>query len=116
MANALATVSEYVAAARVLLQDETEEYRYSDAELVFALNAALMAARKLRVDLFIGRENDVPNFTVNNSAAVDIDIQYRTPIVLYMVGWSQLRDEEDTQDARSGALLTAFRAQMVTLA
>jgi len=112
---ALDTVAKYVTAARVLLQDKVAPYRYSDDELCLALSLAMIEARRLRADLFIGRSDAVPSYTANDTTAVVFDQQYRTAILYYMVGHAQLRDEEDTQDARASVFLNKFAAQLLTI-
>ena len=114
---ALDTVSDYVGRARVLLQDTVSPYRYSDADLVENLNMAMLEARRLRPDLFIGRSDDLPDFgATSDSTAVDIDAMYRMALLYYICGQAQLRDEEDTQDARATIFLNKFVAQMLTIA
>ena len=44
-----------------------------------------------------------------------MDLQYRVAFVFFMVGFAQLRDEEDTQDARSAAFIGKFTQQLMTL-
>jgi hypothetical protein len=113
---ALDTVTDYVAAARILLQDKSAEaYRYSDSELVLALSFAMLEARRLRPDLFIGRASAVPSFVANDATPVVLDQQYRVAVIYYIVGHAQLRDEEDTQDQRAAALLGKFQSQMLSL-
>jgi hypothetical protein len=114
---ALDTVGQYIDEARILLQDRVEEYRYSNAELINALNLGIMTARRLRPDLFL-EATTIPSFTssdIASSTAFAMDVQYRSPFLFFMVGWAQLRDEEDTQDARSTALISRFTQQLVTL-
>ncbi len=113
----LDTVQDYVNAARTLLQDTVgPTYRYPDLDLVFGLSLAMLRARALRPDLFIARSAAVPNYTVNDTTLVVIDQQYRPAVLYYVVGHAQLRDEEDTQDARAGAFLSKFTAQLLSLA
>lgn len=112
---ALDTVADYVAQARILLQDVIEPYRYSDGELVGALSMGVFEARRIRPDLFLKRFDSLPSF---NPAAmgdeVKIDPQYRVAFLYYVVGHAQLRDEEDTQDARAVGFLNKFAAQLAT--
>jgi len=108
---ALDTVADYIHQARVLLQDTVETYRYSDAEILAALNFGLTEARRLRPDMFIGRLDAVPFYT-DDADAVDFDVQYRMALLYYIIGNVQLRDDEDTTDARAAALLTKFVAQL----
>jgi hypothetical protein len=112
---ALSTVAEYVTAARTLLSDTVEPFRYSTADLVLGLSIALLEARRLRPDLFIGRYDDIPSFTVSDATAVDFDEQYRMALVYYIIGHAQLRDAEDTQDARAAAFLNKFTSQLTVL-
>lgn len=109
---ALDTVNDYIATARVLLQDSVDPYRYADTELVAALNFALLEMRRLRPDLFIGRSNAVPTYTLNSPSKVAVNEQYRMAVLYYIVGHAQLRDDEATQDQRAAAMLTAFRTAL----
>ena len=121
---ALETVAQYLEEARRLLQDEIVPYRYPDDDLVDALNIGLMEARRLRADLFLPlfdlqwvdpgpAAGPVPPATL--TTPVTLDPMYRPSLVYYMVGRMQLRDDESTTDARAGALLTKFTAQLLTI-
>jgi hypothetical protein len=111
----LNTVADFVAQARVLLQDTlANAYRYSDIELVQSLNLAMIDARRLRADLFL--ERDVPMYTAADTTVVDIDDQFRMAFLYYVVGNAQLRDEEDTQDERAVGLITRFTSQLLQTA
>jgi len=112
---ALDTVSDYVTAARVLLQDQISPYRYPDPDLVQALNMGVLEARRLRPDLFLTSFSSLPSFTTNDATAVNIDPQYRVSFVYYICGQAQLRDEEDTQDARATVFLNKFVAQLLSV-
>lgn len=108
---ALDTVAEYISLARTLLMDESDSpHRYSDASLVLALNLAIMETKKIRPDLLIGKT--IPNFTAVNSDPVDMDVMYRIPLVYYIIGHAQMRDEEGNQDQRAAGFLGLFRSQM----
>lgn len=111
---ALATVGDYIKEARRLLQDEVSAvYRYPDVDLVDALNIGLTEVRRIRPDLFLPKF-EIPFFAVTDTAkALNIDPMYRSGLVYYMVGRVQLRDEEDTTDARAAALLTKFTKQLL---
>lgn len=109
---ALDTVADYVTRARVLLEDKVAPYRYPDDDLVQALSLGVLEARRMRPDLFLGRTAALPSFTANNSDAVDIDPMYRTAFLYYVVGHAQLRDAEDTQDARAAVFLNKFISQL----
>ncbi|MCA6318324.1 hypothetical protein [Phenylobacterium sp.] len=115
---ALDTVGDYVARARVLMQDTVDApYRYSNVELVEALNLALLEARRLRPDLMIAFfKTSIPTYSASSlTTAVSIDEQYRTAFLYYIVGHAQLRDEENTQDARASVFLNKFVSQLLTI-
>jgi hypothetical protein len=114
---ALGSVSEYIRQARVLLQDTVADYRYPDLDLVDALNRGLLEIRRLRPELMRSYfSSGVPDFSVSNlSASVPLDEQYRIALLYYICGQAQLRDDENTQDARAAQFMTKFMAQMLTI-
>lgn len=108
----LSTVQNYLTSARVLLQDTDEPYRYSDVELVDAMNLAFLEARRMRADLFL--DATVPEYSAASLATtVVMDQQYRLAILYFMVGHANLRDEEDTTDARATAFLNGARSKFM---
>jgi hypothetical protein len=110
---ALDTVSDYVALARVLLQDAVNSpYRYSDTDLVLSLTNAFPAAKLARPDLFI--VTTLQTFTANDTTPVVFDPMYRMALVYYMVGFAQLRDDEEVQDQRAAAFMSMFTAILKT--
>ena len=114
---ALATVGDYLAESRRLLQDEVVPYRYPDKDLVEALNIGLTEVRRLRADLFLPKF-EIPYYdstTINMTEPVVFEPMYRVSLVYYMVGRAQLRDDEQTQDARAASLLTKFIGNMLTI-
>lgn len=113
--SALETVGDYIAEARVLLQDLFTPYRYTDAELVSALNTALLEVRRLRSDLLLP-SFDIPFYPATpTTTKVLFEPMYRNALVYYIVGRAQLRDDEATTDARAAALITKFTAQMLSI-
>lgn len=116
---ALDTVADYIAEARILLHDtRASMYRYTDAEIVSALNIGLQEAYRIRADLFLANlAFTVPAFSATTlTDQVPIEIGYRQGFVYYIVGRCQLRDQEDTTDQRAGALLQKFVGQLITIA
>lgn len=113
----LDTVADYIADARVLLQDTVEEYRYADAELVEGLNLGLLEMRRLRPDLMITTfRSSIPRYSATSpTTAVKCDPMYRMSLLYYICGNAQLRDEEATQDARAGVFLNKFLSQMLKI-
>jgi hypothetical protein len=115
---ALDTVVDYLAQARVLLQDKTYPPRYPDFELVEALNLGMMEARRMRPDIFLG---DAPTLsTVPSIGATDpmsqVDVQYRVPLLYYMVGHAMQRDEEENNENRAIAYKQRFAGMLLSVA
>lgn len=113
----LQTVADYVARARVLLQDEIAPYRYTDLDLVEGLNMALNETRRLRPELLRAFFSTEPPSFTTASLLVDVpmDPQYRQSLLYYIVGHVQMRDDEVTQDSRAVVMLNKFVAQMLTI-
>jgi hypothetical protein len=107
-------VSDYITEARRLLQDQVAPHRYPDADLIEALNIAVLEARRLRPELFIGRFNALPQ-VVSPDQPLVMEPMYRPSFLYYMVGRVELRDSEDTKDSRASALMNKFVAQMLTI-
>lgn len=113
----LETVGQYLAESRRLLQDEVTPYRYPDADMVEALSICLMEVRRLRPDLLLPRFEiqDIDPATFTPDDPVAFEPMYRPSIVYYIVGRMQLRDDENTQDARAASLLNKFVSNMLTI-
>ena len=117
---ALETVEDYVAEARTLLQDLIEPYRYTDAELLSALNMTLLDVRRLRPDLFLGDGitttlDEIEQFAAVNADEVDIEQQFRYAVLFGVCASALLRDSEDDTDQRAGKFLKLFRDKLLTL-
>lgn len=98
----LETVTDYITDARTLLQDTIKPYRYADAELLTALNVALLEGRRVRADLFVFcKGGSVPTFRVNDGTKVPIEDQFRLAFLHGMIGHAIERDQEDVQDERA---------------
>jgi hypothetical protein len=117
---ALDNVGDYITSARTLLQDTSPDYRYSDADLVNALNIAITEAARVRPDLYFKLFRSgasLPSYSASNqSVTVAVDRRYKSAYLYYIVGQAQLRDDESTQDARASGLLQKFIAQLTTIA
>jgi len=112
---ALDTVADYVSYARVLLQDTVDApYRYADADLLLGLNLAFPEAKKLRPDLFLS--SSLPTFATIDNTPVPWDPMYRLPIIYFMCGQAQVRDDEGLQDQRAAAFLALFATKLATAA
>lgn len=112
---ALDTVADFVKAARALLQDASAPYRYPDEDLVFALNLAMLEARRMRPDLYVLNPTSTVMFVDADDTRVPIDPAYRAAHLYYMCGHVQLRDDDSTQDARAASFMTRFTTQMLSM-
>lgn len=110
---ALDTVGDFIVEARRILQDEEAPYRYPDADMIGALNIAILEARRLRPDLFLGSFASLPSYSASTDV-VGIDPMYRPTFLYYLIGMVELRDSEDTKDNRASVLLNKFLGQLVT--
>lgn len=112
---ALETVADYITEARRLMQDETVPYRYSDASIVSALNMGIDESFRLRPDMWLAYfELSLPSYSAGTpGATVVIPVGFRVAFLYFIVGITQLRDQEDVTDARAGQLLQKFGASLV---
>lgn len=109
----LATVTDYVSAARVLLQDNVVPFNYPDAHVLLALNIGLAEVHRLRTDLFFSVDDVVPSFAAVDTTAVSFDIRYRSALLYFIVGWLQLRNGDGQNDDKAASLIKLFQAQIV---
>lgn len=110
--SALQTVADYIAEARILLQDTVATYRYSDASLVASLNLALQETRRLRPDLFVFSKEkpQVPYYTdAESGQTVPIEEHFRQAVLNGLVGYAIERDQEDIEDARATMFINLMR-------
>jgi len=94
---------------RTLLLDTVAPYRYTDAELITALNTALMEARRLRADLFVTRwGNEVPSYSAPSAERFCMEPQFMLAFVFGTCAHALLRDDEDVQDQRASTFNLRF--------
>lgn len=129
MADKLVTVADYVAQARTLLQDLVQPYRYSDNDLVAGINLAFYEISRLRPDLLMNTAYSakvtprrtlaaptVPSYTSSDQTPnVAIPDQYRLALLYFIVGFAQLRDTEEVQDARASQFMNKFTSQLLAV-
>ncbi len=105
---ALETVADYLRESRILLQDFVEPYRYPDAALLRAMNMGFQEVRRLRPDLLRRYlRTKLPHYT-DAAQTVDMEEQYRLPLVWFITGYAQLTDDEDVQDQRAAGFVAMF--------
>lgn len=114
---ALVTVQDYIDRARVLLQDQRAPYRYPDDDLVGALDLAILEALRIRPDVLLDYLGGNPPSYLGEVTTTEVDIPaaYRSAFIYYICGHAQLRDEENTQDARASVFLNKFVAQLTNV-
>lgn len=103
------TVASILTEAREHLQDTLAPYRYSDSSLLELLNSALREARTLRPDYFVGNTLLQPITRATTDGNFPADEQLEVPVVYYIVGAAQLRDDEFAEDSRALGMLNTFR-------
>jgi len=113
--------------ARVLLQD-TVDSRYSDATLISTLNRGLKDLGRIRPDAFYDFYNanalNIPVITDTDPAPAGqtlwtevfgIEDQFYTPLMSYVVGLTELIEDEFSVDGRAMAFVGQFRAMVLGL-
>ena len=112
-------VSDLLARVRVVLQDQDQDnYRYPTTDIVGYLNDAVVEAKRLRPDMFIGRYlEDVPqvsetpiDYTIINMPLPDSAF---TAAVDYCAGRCELRDDEFSVDGRAMTFLNSFSQKLM---
>lgn len=108
------TLQDAIDRAREILQDQVEEYRYTEEELIAYFNQALNQARRVRPDLFLRYIGyPTPVYTTNDlNTNLPISFTYFDALVFYMAGYAEMRDDEHTVSQRSTSLITAFNAML----
>jgi hypothetical protein len=108
------TINDVLEQSRILLQDEVEPYRYKDAQLLDFFNSSLYELKRLRPDAWLGQYNtDLKLYTISDlNTEIPFGSIYFQPVVMYVTGYAELRDDEFAIDGRSATLLTAFARQI----
>ena len=122
--------------------DRVFPYRYTDDQIVDALNVALEETQRIRPDIFLDLKyqqkiqsndlddgfissyytsNDIAfdgsnNYVPSNGTLVPIPSRYNDPIIWYIGAHLQFLDVDDTEDTRGIAFLTKFMQRMTQAA
>lgn len=102
------TVQELIDSARVVLNDE-DAVRYTNPQMVEYANDALRELKILRPDWFLGQYTAAP-VTYGQNDTMPIPDQYTVYVKDYLVFKANMRDEEQTSEARAAAFLSRFRS------
>lgn len=107
MARSLAEIIELT---RSILQDQRAPYRYNDLELCRYIGEAVAEARRLRPDLFAySLDQPLPLYTnANLTTQVPLPDWLLTPMVSYVAGRAEIRDDTYTTDSRAVTLVNMF--------
>ena len=113
------TVGDLLDQIRTLLQDvdnSSGQYRYSTDSIITALNQGMLDMFRVRPDLFLESRFVVPSFTTGTlDSPLGIEQQYVPPLVYYVTGLVQARDDEQNQDSRAVAFMKTFSAALLTV-
>lgn len=106
--------------AREILQDTDEPYRYDDSILLNILNRALQELGRIRPDAFWSTFSTddivIPEVaTADLGTTYPLPMQFYLPVVSFIVAWTEVLDDEFTQDGRAAMLLTQFKQQVLSL-
>jgi hypothetical protein len=141
MAQAYITVTSYLVSSRNRLQDLIAPYRYTDGQIVSALDTALAEMGRVRPDIFLDLKYQRPlkkgdlndgmpggygladlsfqsdgiTYNPGGGTIVPVPVKYITPIHWFMDGWLQFQDVTDTQDQRAQGFMQKFQTQLMTL-
>lgn len=109
------TIADYIKAARVLIQDTTASPRYSDEEFKIAFDLAFDEAYRIRPDIFL---DDVDPSIIDEEDwyTPPVPRGYQSAFLYYICGHVQLRDAEETEDARAATFLNKFVSQLLLTA
>jgi len=83
------------------------------------INNGLYELKRLRPDIWLSSltfpVTDLPRYVddpVDLATALPFNTMFYQPLVLYVAGYAELRDDEFTQDARAATLLKSFAVQL----
>lgn len=127
------TAADALSQSRHILQDRETPYRYTEPELIFILNTAMTELKRLRPDAFSGTyttaatpqfydptEPDPGDGSIPTTDPWPVDEMFVAPIIEYVAGYAELRDDEFVDGAASAGsgraqlLLQRFVARLIT--
>lgn len=140
MAQHYLTATQYVATARLLLQDNVAPYRYSDNSILGSLNVAMDELGRMRPDMFLDLKYQQPlrrgdtddgvpgpyslrdivvnsdgTYNIARGTMVPVPGKYRSAVDWFVSGWLQMLDVADMQDQRAQAFMMKFQQHLITL-
>lgn len=107
------TVNDLLGRVRETLQDQ-DGVRYPQVQLLGYMNDAVIEARSIRPDLFVGAYGS-PIVDVNDPAApFPLPDQFFPAVCYYVCGRAELRDDEFAIDNRAMTLLSAYGKKLIS--
>jgi hypothetical protein len=112
--------SDLINEARTLLQDHIPTsggvQRYSDFEMLEAINTFVTEVRAKRPDLFIpmGLRQPVPYYTTTDTV-FPLDLSVWSAFVYYLVGRAELREDTWSDDGRATAMMNKAVSQLLSV-
>lgn len=100
------TVQQCLDDARIPLND-TDKDRYTDDVLLKYFNDAVLMARKLRPDLFLGQWSALPSNLVGTDA-FPVDEIYFPLFCDYVTGRAETIDDENVENTRAATFIQNF--------
>jgi len=117
------TIGRMLSDARAILNDVvpiTGSVRYSDTDLIQAFNSALSEVRAKRPDAFLatGLRVSVPQYVMpdDQTQHFPLDLIFYPLCINYIVGRSELREDEFAAEGRAVAMLNKFVTGLLTAA
>jgi hypothetical protein len=140
MAQFYYTVTAYVDTARTVLQDWVAPYRYSDANVIGALNIGMAELGRIRPDILLDLKYQYPltkgdigdgvpgpyaladivvnsdgTYNVAKGTPVPVPVKYYQVMNWFVTGWLQMYDVADTQDQRAQGFMAKFQQHLLML-
>ncbi len=107
-------ISDLITQVREYIQDEqSSSYRYTDERLYRILNNAYAEAYRIRPDLFVSLDFEIPYVSpVNAGDTFQLDQQFYMAFVDFVTAMVEFSDDEWTVDGRATAFLQLFNARL----
>ena len=112
--------------ARELLLDARTPFRFSDLQIIKTLNRGLQDVGRIRPDAYFtaytNQELNIPEIIISGvptssqiiwTDAINIESQFFTSLVNYVVAVTELTDDEFATEGRAAVLLQQFHAALI---
>lgn len=107
-------VSDLVRRVRAALQDEYAPHRYTDQQIVDAVNDGLDEMAHRRADLFAFSTpvRFRPHYVTSVNSVIDIPANYRPILVDLVIADMMMREDEYANDGRAQTMLAAALSRL----